>query len=284
MFQLSGLVTMDSTSPDGFLDTSSTRYKVIASNRLFDHATKGAAVSRCMTTTGEANIVGHGKPGIICTGSGEFLNSDPSKRISLGNLGSWQASGMTSLTLLGCNTGKGKAGADLLSAIAELTGVPVSAPTGYVYIGLGCDDYHLESGTGWQTAMPGEKTEERSDAQPDEFAPTELRMLVDARLVSVAMPRLTSMILYEPTLTDAPGREIRRWEGEQTLAPLYRVDFANPRRRGFPAAIRTGMLEVNASVGGVDVTRMFRVYNDNAVQDTMHPEVLYRANIAPLRG
>jgi hypothetical protein len=44
------------------------------------------------------------------------------------------------------------------------------------------------------------------------------------------------------------------------------------------------MLQVNANADDFDGTRMFRIYNDNALQDMQYPELLYRANIAPLRG
>lgn len=75
MFQLSGAVTVDDQTPDAFLETTRARHTQIAQHRLFLHDRQAGAVSRCMNTGGEANIVGHGRIGIICTGSGKFLNA-----------------------------------------------------------------------------------------------------------------------------------------------------------------------------------------------------------------
>jgi hypothetical protein len=285
MFNLPGLVTVDETTDDDFLDTTRSRYAVTAPTHLFSHGTRAAAVSRCMTSTDQANIVGHGEPGIIATGSGRCFDCDPAQLISTEHIGDWQQSQMTRLTLLGCNTGEGRSGAKLLFAIAQATGACVSAPTGYVYIGLGCDDLYLEPGTGWQTATPDEEPEPIFDPQPVLFLPQHVRLMVDVTFVDVQISRVGSVILYAPGLGDTPGPELRRWERNvETVQLLSRIDFARPRRRGPPAAIQTGMLQVNANADDFDGTRMFRIYNDNALQDMQYPELLYRANIAPLRG
>ena len=144
MFQVEGAVAIDDEAPDGFLKTTLARYRQIAPQRTSVHQKQGGAVAQCLNTNGEATIIGHGRVGIICTGSGKFLNQDPMELIDDNNIGAWMPSNMTRLTLLGCNTGEGKKGADLVSKIAVATGATVRAPWGYVYIGNDCPDLYLE--------------------------------------------------------------------------------------------------------------------------------------------
>jgi len=284
MFQLAGRVTVDHTKPDDFLDATRSRYGTIAPSRLFQHGDQAGAVAGSMASAGEANIVGHGKAGIICTGSGRFMNANPLQRIAKGNIGGWAPSAMTKLTLLGCNTGEGVAGAKLLSAIAQATGAIVTAPIGYVYIGLGCDDFFLEPGTGWQTATPKVKPEPVLDALPAEFLSRHFSLMVNTAFTAIEIPIVTSVRLYEPGPIGVDAPPIKRWDGAQTSAALSRIELDAPFLRGAPAAIETGRLELLATVEQVETRRMFQIYNDNRLRDMTYPDVFYRANVTAMRA
>lgn len=283
-FRLSGLVTVDSTTSDKYLDETRKRYGTLGQNPLFDHDDQAQAVSQCMASGGHANIVGHGKTGLICTGSGFFANQDPSKQIAEGNIGGWAPTAMTRLKLVGCNTGEGTAGANLLFAIAEATGAIVQAPVGYVYIGGGCDDLFLEPGKGWQTARPGMKPAPMFDSLPAQFVLQPLKLRSRDTFVQVQIPSVRAINLHGPGPIDTSSPPLREWPTPGTEEALSRIEFNEPLLRGAPAAIETGRLELVLGADNIESKRFFRIYNDNRLQDLIYPEVLYRANIAGLRG
>jgi hypothetical protein len=281
MFQLDGAVAIDDQTPDGFLETTLARYKQIASERTTVHQKQHGAVTRCLNTNGEATIVGHGRVGIICTGSGKFLNEDRTERIDHKNIGDWRPSNMTRLTLLGCNTGEGNKGVELVYNIAVATGATVRAPWGYVYIGNDCPDLYLERNTDYIVATPTVKPSPVFDSRPERFDVDVLMLRSGGIFVPVDPGLVTSIALFGP---GDFGPKIREWTAPG-LIPFDRVEFDKPLLRGHPAAIETGRLVVDVS--RVDVTpskRTFCIYNDNSVQDMTHPQVLYRANIEVLRA
>jgi hypothetical protein len=281
MFQLEGAVAIDDEAPDGFLETTLARYRQIAPQRTFVHQKQGGAVAQCLSTNGEATIVGHGRVGIICTGSGKFLNQDPMERIDYNNIGAWMPSNMTRLTLLGCNTGEGKKGADLVFKIAVATGVTVRAPWGYVYIGNDCPDLYLERGTDYIVATPNIKPSPVFDSRPERFLFDFLMLRSGGIFVPVDPALVASIELFGP---GDFGPKIREWT-TPGLMPFDRVEFDKPLLRGHPAAIETGRLVVDVSRADVTPSkRTFCIYNDNSVQDMTHPQVLYRANIEVLRA
>ena len=152
---LKGSVTVDITDTDnGFLDCSR------KGSRRF-HASTNEAVSNLeawVKPNTSATIIGHGKPGLIVTGTGQS-RPDPDKYIELPNRNDWEEIlerlkpfKISNLYLLGCDTGADDEGADLLFEISKIIGVDVVAPTGRIL----CDRTHftLEATATWQIATP----------------------------------------------------------------------------------------------------------------------------------
>jgi hypothetical protein len=101
------------------------------------------------------NIYGHGAAGVISAGDGQgweagkHINNDTAWQTELGRLKGKFADG-AEVFLGGCHTGADQAGANKLKEVADVLGVPVSGPTGFIY-----GDCTEETGSVHQKAYPG---------------------------------------------------------------------------------------------------------------------------------
>jgi hypothetical protein len=278
-FRLSGHVTIDATE-NSFLDKAEARCKALLPNAVEEHKTRNAAVANCRNKAGEVNIVGHGQIGKIGTGCGAALPG-AAEVIELTNPGNWDgAHRMTRVTLLGCNTGAGQEGADLLFTIAQMTGIPVRAPVGLVHIGADCDDFYLDpENPHWQVAKKGEIPEPKSATPfPETFRPSVVRLVADGAFTPVRIQDLI-WVRYYPREGSPP---VHDWRGSDIVDVIRFVDFERPLLRGVPAAFITGTVEIAFSIDGHDVHRTFRIYNDQILQDTVFEQIFYRVNMASI--
>ncbi|MDB5823090.1 MAG: hypothetical protein JWR21_1794 [Herminiimonas sp.] len=109
-----------------------------------------------------AGIWGHGSPGVLLTYAQSMGTAD--QYFAVGNQSVWrrQVAGLggkvNMLSLIGCKTGAGMAGASLLQIFANTIGMPVSAPTADVICGSYTDGSHkvwIDPSGSWQTFYPG---------------------------------------------------------------------------------------------------------------------------------
>lgn len=132
-----------------------------------DHSNSADAIGNLVECVrgGERDpvLIGHGRPGMICTGSGAACwSSNPVKLSSEdGNQKFWNGwfgrvgaleSAPASLRLVSCSTGAGR-GAELLHELANRFHCPVKAWTYFVW--TDGTEIWLDPDGDWQTAMPG---------------------------------------------------------------------------------------------------------------------------------
>lgn len=151
---LTGCVTIDSNTPDGYLDNARAGNPSAAANDSTEMAVENLLAMRAAQPTATtASLVGHGAPGVIRTGGAQ------GQGISLSNQSTWAPllqrlqGKFTDIYLYGASVGAGEDGAQFLYAVAQAAGAAVHGPTGLIY----CDgqgDFFLQTGAVWQIATP----------------------------------------------------------------------------------------------------------------------------------
>jgi hypothetical protein len=151
---LTGCVTIDSKSPDGYLDNARAGNPTARANSDTEAVVENWLATQAMRPTWmTASLVGHGAPGLIGTGDAQ------SQSINLANRATWTPllqrlqGKFTSLYLYGPSVGAGEDGAWLLFAIAQAANTAVYGPTGLIYC-TSQGDFFLQSGSVWQMATP----------------------------------------------------------------------------------------------------------------------------------
>jgi len=228
-----------------------------------------------------ANLLGFGVPGVLFTGPGSDRATEPSKYISIHNLKQvlgWledlKPAAALSLQLCGCDVGAEAAGSTLLTTLANELGIPVSAPSGFVFIDFDCNRLYLQPQAKWVTARPGTSAQVVPLPAPPDNSPTD------------------SIILFTPTPSKIPARDVLSvrlgdsWRGPQpplsgTAIPiaLPSLHLNEPFVAGPTLAVLTGSLSID--VAGIG-RRKFNILNGRMLQDAEIPSVYYQANLASL--
>jgi hypothetical protein len=111
-----------------------------------------------MTSGDTAIIVGHGSPGLQCSGNGDHCH-DGTDSVSLKFDSTWQPlfsqlrGKVQSITLIGCQIGKAPLGGTFLSELAKATNATVTAPSNFIT----CDGntgFTILNGGTWVQATP----------------------------------------------------------------------------------------------------------------------------------
>jgi hypothetical protein len=151
---LTGCVTIDSKTPDGYLDNARAGTPRAAANDSTETAVDNLlALRAAQPTATTASLVGHGAPGIIQTGAAQDQSIDLSNQATWAPLLQRLQGKFTDIYLYGASVGAGEDGAHLLYVMAQAAGAAVHGPTGLIY----CDaygDFYLEPGAVWQSATP----------------------------------------------------------------------------------------------------------------------------------
>lgn len=275
---LTGCATVDESAPDVALEC--VRGGIPAASTCGSTAEAVTRISTCLGARKlMVHFVGHGDTGLITTGEGAAGN-DPDKHIGIDNEDLWRPylsqlrDKVASLTLWGCHTGLGNAGADLLFAVAQVVNAPVAAPTGLITCDNG--DLILEPGTKMQVATPIRRPAPLTIADP---------MLVSLDGVRTAGRGDSS--IARPAGSDAcitfalPGTDPSSQAGHVTLpaevtADLLRlVRFDHPvELRMMPLAKVTGRLSIQAGAQGQGA-RNFTLLNDRLLSDDQNPRRFY---------
>jgi hypothetical protein len=152
---LHGCVTIDATTPDGYLDKVRGGNPQAATHQ--DVASAVANLVACARSLGPACIAGHGAPGLMSLGGGGATT--PGKVLDPQAVDQWgpqlaPLKGLfEGLVLYAPQVGSGQEGAQLLFQIAQIIEAPVYGPTGVLY----CDNeglFSLEPHSVWQVATP----------------------------------------------------------------------------------------------------------------------------------
>lgn len=213
------------------------------------------------------NLLGHGKLGKIITGGGED-GGDTSKLIAIGNIGTWQPllaplkGRVASLRLWSCSTGQGKAGAKLLTALADTLGCPCYAPIGLIECCSPCE-FALQTNTDWQHADAGEPT-------PDAGKPPAVNVALgwtDSRL-EVAPNAFIALNQVTAFRISRGGDRVLTWDGDQASTLLQQIDVARPLslRGGLGAVITARIAIAYRDTQGASANGTFSVYNDTIMK------------------
>jgi hypothetical protein len=261
---LAGGVSIDATTPDGYLDNARVGTPTARAHR--DTQTAAAnllAFTKGPSQSSTASLVGHGAPGIFATGGGGSGGTSL-QRIVLDNQNVWAplleplSGRIGTLYLFGPQVGAGIEGAQLLHALARVTNATVCAPTGLIY----CDNrgnFRLQVDSVWQAATPEMLPPPiwPPSLQPSSLAASPPSGQSGARIGACAafgsggvpLPRKSALALASQVRWDQPFQE-----------------------SGKPAAMVTGRLR--ASFGGTAM-RSFTILNNALVRDDADPTRFY---------
>jgi hypothetical protein len=270
------------------LDPSTKRLDVIRdtahSTAPFHSSTVQAFANTLAMPPAHAILVGFGKRGVFYTGAGNDRDLDRTKYMSKVNVAETKAAydaqssaAAFSLALCGCQVGAGPKGGEFISLLANQLGIPVSAPTGFVFPDVPCNQLYLEPGAEWITAIPN-KALEFIDSPPLPDGPINDNIIIFFGPDPVPVPRkdLTRIRYY-----DADGRSFGPFENDDAvgLLPVVRLDL--PFTAG-PATLAVETGKVDIWLRGLPTARRYQIFNDRIMQDTQNPTVYYYLNAAAL--
>jgi len=232
--------------------------------------------------------VGHGGPGLQCTGMGDSCPGHLDLELGYWNQTTWKPSALRirndfqSMTLLGCEVGKDQNGLTLLHELADTIQMPIRAPDSFVY----CDPskgIYLEDGGRWVEVSPKEE-------QPTLLSPVRLPPQIT---VTPAPPgqykfnvngEMTNVPATDVEIIDFVYRGYRDTEFRALPSNSFRslkelIDFAHPLiRKGIPAAIVTGIFHVQYTINGKKDMRDFALLNNELAADNVETDVYYLAS------
>jgi hypothetical protein len=257
----------------------------------FRHDNTDMLFGQAATMPDTANIflsVGHGGPGLQCTGMGDGCPGHNDLELGYWNKTTWQSSALRirddfqSMKLLGCEVGKGQNGLTLLHELADTIQMPVRAPDSFVY----CDPskgIYLEDGARWVEVFP---KKEQPTVSPPVTLPPQIT-------VAPAPPgqykfningEMTNIPAADVQIVDFEYRGYRNSEFRALPNSSFRllkeqIDFAHPLiRKGIPAAIVTGRFHIQYTISGKKDVREFALLNDRLAADNVETDVYYRAS------
>lgn len=270
-------------SDQGFLqcavDVLSPQYRHDSTSAL------GQNLSMLTNPQGDVVVVGHGSPGLICTGEGDNCYGLNAVMVAWDNDSFWQSelSGLRgqyrSITMLGCNIAAGGPGNNLLSKIHDVTGLPVRAPDSAVVCSPG--GFTFLNGGGWTQVTTEGKVAVRPSAR-HKFPPARVFKFSDTTIaksteefVSVK-PEDVHIITFQHRTHSQHDFQSLPIPDEQRHKILDLIDFENPFTvTGRLGAIATGKLRLKIGFSGRYEERDFIVYNDELVEDSKNRDVFY---------
>lgn len=279
-------VTIDATSPNQALD-----YARLAFGKV-GHDDLHTAVSNLLKcSSGAANklmMVGHGKPGLIITGTGEKA-SDEDARISLGNFYIWKfelprlQNHVSQLRFFSCDTAALPKGPRLLARVANTIGARVYGFTGIIFIdeqgNISCEDKAI-----WLYADPGAVVPEPPRLALVDISSMDIRLKHDGEVVTRQTSEISALRYFDSLVRkDMPNINL---DGKQAQALASMINFAElSESSGVPLARVTGVIEIHFREESrfrkeleLPTLRVFTVYNDRLLQDQSAPEAFYFAS------
>lgn len=285
-------VTIDHTQNDEALQNARKAFPQTCSKfpQNCQHRTTKEAVTNLLAClngtpgTKSVMIVGHGRSGIIITGTGKF-DPDPAARITwdvrpaLGGLGGGR---IKELIFCSCDTGLPPYGTILLHATANIVGARVWGFTGFIFIDAQ-GNITCEPGNEWKYADPGTDALMLEVTIPVVFlgkAIMDIKLNDEGTYRVVQSSEVRSVSYYEPGLAEGsePTFTLQREDAERVLRL---INFSETfETAGAPLAIVTGELELKAGEDEKMEERRFVIYNDRLLQDKTSPTTFYRASPA----
>jgi hypothetical protein len=286
---LPGTVSISTDATAGVM----AKMKSIAYPNAKDHASTEQAFTNGFSDPGSVvSLLGFGQPGVLFTGAGsgqtQYIGTITAGGVRsnfkyikkvVDSLSPKRAS---ELWLAGCNTGTGNDGKQLLIRLANLLGIPVSAPFGFIFPDAECGRLCFQEGTGWLTVQPDSDPKSITTRFPPEVEQLSKDFIIirnnglsDDDAISSSLVRGISL---------QTSRFHAEWDDSLVKAALSHVHFDQPLYSGFPApAVQTGtiLLTLGRPTGGTSY-RQFRLLNHYFVQDISYPQIYYPVNFNAL--
>ncbi len=241
-----------------------------------------------MATSNDSGvIVGHGAPGLICTGNGDHC-ADSQDLLGIGTLSAWQPLAsqlkgrLKDITLVGCDIGSGTFGSEFLGAFANATGATIHAPNDTVQ--CGSDGITILNGGNWIQAAPAGSPQPRQ-ANPQGGPPPSPKTRATEHEKAYRIMAESGFKLVPSTSVQVISFQHRGYyQKEFTTLPPERVhglisfiDFAHPILiKGSLGSIVTGRLTLRMNIGDGQIDRQFVLLNDKLLEDRDHPTIFYK--------
>jgi hypothetical protein len=224
----------------------------------------------------DAVIVGHGVPGIICTGDGDSCFGYPGQMLGSFNIPDWQqgfqqlSGKFRSITLIACDAGQAD-GTALLSAIAQATKATVIAPD--TIVSCGPDGITLAPGGKWVQVTPGSSKTLPAPGRRHIASSKTSRFRMSSEFVTIPSNRIRISEFQHRTYLQ---REFQRLDISRQSELSRLIDFANPIiTKARPGAIVTGHIIIAFPVADRSVRKDFILYNDRLLEDSDDLDVFY---------
>jgi len=242
-------------------------------DELFNNLNKEPA------TGDRAVSVGHGAPGLQCTGQGDNCGSDNSIVMADFNNQYWEPMAgkikgkYHGMTLLGCQVGQGSAGADFLYQMAKATQCPVRAPDSFIFCGP--DGIFFDQGGTWVEATPQSKPTPHPPKRYQVKQTETFQFWIDQNFLTFKPNDVLSLEFEHRSYRQRDFTKLRLEAAEL----LRMVGFGEPIQiKGSPAAIVTGVFRLSLKTSNNVVNKTLVLYNDALVGDRENQEVFYRVD------
>lgn len=225
----------------------------------------------------DAVIVGHGAPGILCTGNADHC-SDAQDMLAISTASTWQPllgqikGKFKSITLIGCEVGEGALGANFLSALANATNTSVRTPNDIV----SCESsgFTILNGGTWVQVDPSSTPMITRSPKTTGKTPELFKFKVQSDFVSVPLSNLKIISFQHRAYQQKEYRSVPPLPA-RSLLPL--IDLANPIEiKGSIGSIATGGLTLEVSINDRPMQRHFTLLNDEMFEDRENPHVYYK--------
>lgn len=224
---------------------------------------------------GNLNIGGHGNEGLLETGCGQTGISDyKTNFITTWNrhyyesyFAKLQGKNYPIIYIYSCHTGAGEMGAELLYILAQITGKPVAARTGFTYSNSNGKIW-FENGSVWQVATPtGRPTP--IEAPTPHFQKADKLKLFTGKHFEYIEPNVISNIKIEKTLILARSINIELdqqiMENKQALFDFFSSDPF--RIEGELFAFKTAKITFDVALEERKQKLNFVLYNNRIIAD-----------------
>lgn len=239
-------------------------------------------------TADTAWSVGHGGPGLQCTGMGDGCPGHLDLELGYWNQTTWKPSALQvrndfrSLKLLGCEVGKDQEGLTLLHELADTIQMPVQAPDSFVFCDISKGIY-LEEGGRWVEVSP--QKEQPTLSPPVRLSPQitvtpappgQYKLNINGEMTNVPA---TQVEIIDFVYRGYRDREFRALPNTSFRSLKDLIDFAHPLiRKGIPAAIVTGIFHIQYTINGKKDVREFVLLNNDLAADNVETDVYYRTS------
>lgn len=235
-------------------------------------------------------IVGHGKRGLIITGTGKF-DTNEDCTIKMLPFDELQGQGalellkdeITELTFCSCDTAAEDEGATLLETVANVVGATVSGFTRQIFIDKD-GNITCEEGGVWQHAEPAKVLPRiKLPEYPIEDNIVLLKLKDQDHFITLPISAVSELRYFEPEQQEKTKKRKKKplfsLQGDKAQELVGSVHFDKPKEiKGAPLAVHTATLEIDVRINHSTKVWRFIVYNDRLLQDEAATDTFYFAS------